>query len=302
MAEELLLPPASEAPEPKRHKRKPQKGSVRRFFTFKRKYLSFPYMLFLALFVIIPILIILVYAFTDTVVNPDGSESLRFSFNALVSFFTNASKVNVLIVSLFLGVMNTLVCLLIGYPIAYLLADKRVNKNYVLVMLFIMPMWINFVLRTGATRDVLAWLGLYGGQHPYVATMIGLVYNYLPFTILPLYTTMIKLDKSQIEAARDLGCNPVQTFFKSILPQSIPGIISAAEMVFMPTMSSYVISDTLSEGKLTLFGNIIYLNFSQSMWNEGSFMAFIMLVLIGISMLLTHKQRNGKAEGRANLW
>jgi len=277
-------------------------GGAKRFFSFKRKYLSFPYMLFLALFVVIPILIIVVYAFTDTVVAADGTESLTFSWNALVSFFTNASKINVLIVSLFLGVLNTLVCLLIGYPIAYLLADSRVNKNYVLVMLFIMPMWINFVLRTGATRDILAWMGLYGGQHPYLATMIGLVYNYLPFTILPLYTTMIKLDKSQIEAARDLGCNPVQTFFKSILPQSVPGIISAAEMVFMPTMSSYVISDTLSEGKLTLFGNTIYLNFSQSMWNEGSFMALIMLALIGISMLLTRKQRNGKEEGRTSLW
>ena len=277
-------------------------GGAKRFFSFKRKYLSFPYMLFLALFVVIPIVIIIVYAFTDTVVAADGTESLTFSWNALVSFFTNASKINVLVVSLFLGVLNTLVCLLIGYPIAYLLADSRVNKNYVLVMLFIMPMWINFVLRTGATRDILAWMGLYGGQHPYLATMIGLVYNYLPFTILPLYTTMIKLDKSQIEAARDLGCNPVQTFFKSILPQSVPGIISAAEMVFMPTMSSYVISDTLSEGKLTLFGNTIYLNFRQSMWNEGSFMALIMLALIGISMLLTRKQRNGKEEGRTNLW
>ena len=273
-------------------------GNLKRIVSFKRKYLSIPYFIFLLLFVLVPILIILVYAFTGT----DDAGNLYFSFESFVNFFSSPTKVNVLVVSLFIGVLNTIICLLIGYPIAYLLADKKVNKNYVMVILFIMPMWINFVLRTGATRDVLAWLGLYGGQHPYIATMIGLVYNYLPFTILPLYTTMIKLDKSQIEAARDLGCNPVQTFFKSILPQSVPGIISAAEMVFMPTMSSYVISDTLSEGKLTLFGNIIYLNFSQSMWNEGSFMAFIMLVLIGISMLLTHKQRNGKAEGRANLW
>ncbi|MCR5491356.1 MAG: ABC transporter permease [Bacilli bacterium] len=276
-----------------------RKGGLKRFFSFKRKYLSFPYFLFLILFVLIPIAIILVYAFTDTA--PDGS--LVFSWNALVSFFTSPTKVNVLVVSLFLGVLNTLICLLIGYPIAYLLADKRVNKNYVLVLLFIMPMWINFVLRTGATRDVLSWIGIVGGQHPYVATMIGLVYNYLPFTILPLYSTMIKLDKSQIEAARDLGANPAQTFFRAILPQSVPGIVSAAEMVFMPTMSSYVISDTLSEGKLTLFGNIIYLNFSQSMWGEGSFMALIMLVLIAISMALTRKFGKGDGERRGSgLW
>lgn len=274
-------------------------GGVRRFFAFKRKYLTIPYFLFLVLFVLIPILIILVYAFTDT--TPEGN--LVFSFSALISFFTSPTKANVLVVSLFMGLLNTIICLLLGYPIAYLLADKRVSRNSVLVMLFVMPMWINFVLRTGATRDVLAWLGIYGGQHPYLATTIGLVYNYLPFTILPLYSTMIKLDKSQIEAAKDLGCNKAQTFLLNILPQSVPGIVSAAEMVFMPTMSSYIISDTLSEGKLTLFGNIIYLNFSQSMWNEGSFMAMIMLLLIAISMLLTGRFRAEKSQQRgAGLW
>ena len=277
------------------------KRSAERFFAFKRSYLSFPYALFLVLFVILPILIIVLYAFTETVYAADGTESLTFSWAALVSFFTSTTKLNVLVVSLFLGILNTLICLLIGYPLAYLLADKKVNKNVVLVMLFVMPMWINFVLRTGATRDVLNWLGIRGGDHPYVSTMIGLVYNYLPFTILPLYTTMLKLDKSQIEAARDLGANPVQTFLKSVLPQSIPGIVSAAEMVFMPTMSSYVISDTLSEGKLTLFGNILYLNFSQSQWNEGSFMALVMLVLIAISMFATRKFR-GDGERKVGAW
>ena len=277
------------------------KRSAERFFAFKRSYLSFPYALFLVLFVILPILIIVLYAFTETVYAADGTESLTFSWAAFVSFFTSTTKLNVLVVSLFLGILNTLICLLIGYPLAYLLADKKVNKNVVLVMLFVMPMWINFVLRTGATRDVLNWLGIRGGDHPYVSTMIGLVYNYLPFTILPLYTTMLKLDKSQIEAARDLGANPVQTFLKSVLPQSIPGIVSAAEMVFMPTMSSYVISDTLSEGKLTLFGNIIYLNFSQSQWNEGSFMALVMLVLIAISMFATRKFR-GDGERKVGAW
>jgi spermidine/putrescine transport system permease protein len=274
-----------------------KQSKLKRFFAFKRKYLAIPYAVFLLLFILIPIAIILVYAFTDTADNG----SLFFSWNALVSFFTSGTKINILVVSLFIGILNTAICLLLGYPIAYLLANSRFNKNKILVMLFIMPMWINFVLRTGATRDVLNWMGIRGGDHPYISTMIGLVYNYLPFTILPLYTTMIKLDKSQIEAARDLGCNPAQTFLKSILPQSIPGIVSAAEMVFMPTMSSYVISDTLSEGKLTLFGNIIYLNFSQSQWNEGSFMALIMLVLIVITMVSTHKLRDGE-ERRTGRW
>ena len=282
-----------------RSKTKRANASVKRFFTFKRKYLTIPYFLFLVLFVLIPILIILFYAFTDTA--DDGS--LIFSFTAFTSFFTSPTKVNVLVVSLFIGVLNTLICLLIGYPLAFLLAHKKVNTNVVLVMLFVMPMWINFVLRTGATRDVLNWIGIKGGEHPYIATMIGMVYNYLPFTILPLYTTMIKLDKSQIEAAKDLGANNVQTFFLNILPQSVPGIVSAAEMVFMPTMSSYVISDTLSEGKLTLFGNIIYLHFSQNMWNQGSFMALIMLVLIFITMFATNRFHGKNAPERGSgLW
>lgn len=272
---------------------------TKRFFSFKRKYLAIPYSVFLILFVLIPILIIIVYAFTET--KDDGS--LGFSFSALVSFFTSPTKINILIVSLFIGMLNTIICLLIGYPIAYLLANSKVNKNKILVLLFIMPMWINFVLRTGATRDVLSWIGINGGNHPYLATMIGMVYNYLPFTILPLYTTMIKLDKSQLEASADLGANNVETFFLSVIPQSVPGIVSAAEMVFMPTISSYVISDTLSEGKITLFGNIIYLNFSQSQWNEGSFMAFIMLVLVGISMLLSSKFGKGENNPRgSSLW
>ena len=273
--------------------------TFKRIVAFKRKYLSIPYFVFLILFVIIPILIILVYAFTKTT----DAGNLVFSFDSLVEFFSSTTKLNVLVVSLFIGIINTILCLLIGYPIAYLLADKKVNKNYVMVMLFVMPMWINFVIRTSATRDLLNFMGIAGGTMPYTATMIGMVYNYLPFTILPLYTTMIKLDQSQIEASRDLGANPFQAFVKNILPQSVPGIVSAAEMVFMPTMSSYVISDTLSEGKLTLFGNIIYLHFSQSMWNQGSFMALIMLALIFITMFFTRKYRGDDAPQKgAGLW
>lgn len=275
------------------------KAKTRNFFHFKRKYLCYPYLVFLALFVVLPILIIVFYAFTGTA--EDGS--IYFSFEALVNFFTSATKINILVVSLFIGILNTLICLLIGYPIAYLLSNPKYNKNFMLVMLFIMPMWINFVLRTGATRDVLSWMGINGGNHPYLATMIGMVYNYLPFTILPLYTTMIKLDRSQIEAARDLGANPFQTFIHAVFPQSIPGIVSACEMVFMPTISSYVISDTLSEGKITLFGNIIYLHFSQSQWNEGSFMALIMLILVFVSMLLSRKFGKADANPRGGqLW
>jgi len=262
---------------------------------FKRKYLAIPYSLFLALFVIIPILLIVYYAFS----NADG----QISFDSLVRFFSSTTKLNVLLVSFFIGILNTLLCLIIGYPLAYFLARKQYNTNTVLVLLFIMPMWINFVLRTGATRDLLTWFGINGGQYPYLATMIGMVYNFLPFTILPLYSTMLKLDQSQIEAAADLGANPFQVFTKSILPQSLPGIVSASTMVFMPTMSSYVISDVLSEGKITLFGNSIYLNFSSSQWNDGSFMALIMLAIVGVTLLISRRFNKGDFASRgSNLW
>ena len=258
---------------------------------FKRKYLAIPYALFLILFVIIPILVIVFYAFTDS----NG----YFTLDSFINFFTSTNKLNILVNSLMFSIINTLVCLVIGFPIAYILANKKYNKNAVIVMLFVTPMWINFVLRTWATRDVLTWIGLDGGSHPYLATIIGLAYNYLPFVILPLYSTMLKLDKSQIEASIDLGCNKVQVFTKSILPQSIPGLVSAAMMVFMPTMSSYVISDVLSEGKITLLGNSIYLSFNNSQWGDGSIMSLIVLMLIAISMLLTNNFGEKNNEGEA---
>ncbi|MCR5422041.1 MAG: ABC transporter permease [Bacilli bacterium] len=261
---------------------------------FKRKYLSIPYVLFMVLFVIVPILFIVYYAFT----NKGGS----FSFTNLTKFFSDSTNVNVLLISFVYAILNTVFCLLIGYPIAMILANKKYNKSYVIVLLFIMPMWINFIIRTSATRDVLNWIGISTGANSSLTTMIGLVYNYLPFVILPLYSTMLKMDKSQIEASYDLGANSFQTFFKVIIPMTMPGIVSAATMVFMPTLSSYVISDILSEYNVVLFGSYIDLYFNQSDWNFGSFMALIMLLLIGISVFLTRKFSKDETGGRTSLW
>lgn len=260
---------------------------------FQRKQLSIPYVLFLLFFVILPIFIVIYYAFTDS----NGV----FSISQITEFFSSSDKLNVLVISFIFGFANTIICLIIGYPLALLLANKKYNKNKVIVLMFIMPMWINFVIRTWATRDVLSWIGLSGGTYPEIATLIGLVYNYLPFVILPLYTTMLKMDKSQIEAAGDLGATPVQTFTRVLIPMTMPGIVSAATMVFMPTISSYVISDILGEGKVTLFGKYIDLYFGQGNWNAGSFMALIMLLLIGLSILIT-KKFSKSDEGRTNLW
>ena len=273
-------------------------AKAKRFFALQRKYLSIPYIVFLLLFIIVPILIIIYYAFTYEYVDPNTNITyIKVSGQAFLNFFTEWSKINVLIVSLFIALITTVLCLLIGFPLAYFLADKKVNKNAVLITLFIAPMWINFVLRTGATRDLLTWMGINGGTHPYLATIIGMVQNYLPFVILPLYTTMMKLDRSQVEAAKDLGANGPQVFFKNIIPQAVPGIVSACLMTFMPTMSSYVISDTLSEGKITLFGNYIELEFTNKAWHDGSFMALVMLVLIAVTMVISQKFSKDEKKG-----
>lgn len=276
-------------------------NKAKRFFTLQRKYLCIPYFIFLILFIIVPILIIVFYAFTYDYVDATNVTRIKLSGEAFMNFFTDPSKLNVLLVSLFIALITTLICLLIGFPLAFFLADKKVNKNAVLVTLFIAPMWINFVLRTGATRDLLTWFGINGGTHPYLATIIGMVQNYLPFVILPLYTTMTKLDQSQIEAARDLGANPAQVMFKNIIPQTVPGIVSACLMTFMPTMSSYVISDTLSEGKIVLIGNYIELEFVNKAWHDGSFMALIMLLFIGITMFISQKF-SGDEKERGGKW
>jgi len=266
-------------------------------YKIARQSLALPFTLFLLLFVLVPILFIVYYAFTDS----DG----YFTFQAFTSLFTSTTKLNVLLVSILIGLLNTALCLLISFPLAYILANPKYNKNYVLVMLFVMPMWINFVLRTGALRDLLSiflgWCNTTTGEHPLFCTMIGLIINYIPFTVLPLYSTMLKLDHSQIEAAQDLGCNGIHTFTRSIIPQAMPGIVSASMMVFMPTISSYVISDTLSEGQIMLFGNSIYLSFSNSDWNGGSFMSLIMLIIIFVVMLST-KKFQGHDDERSAAW
>lgn len=264
---------------------------------FSRKQLAIPYALFLALFVIIPILIIIYYAFSDA--------SGALSWNALVSFFTSRTKVDILFRSLLIGLANTFICLIIAYPLAYFLSNKKFNKNYILVLLFVMPMWINFVLRIGALKDLLTWINLKPKDYPYLDTMIGLCYDYLPFTILPLYSTMLKIDYSQIEASYDLGANRIQTFTKAFFPQTIGGVVSASMMVFMPTLSSYVVSDVLSQRQIILFGNSIYSSYTNGKadgLNEASFMALIMLVIVFITMIATKKFDRENTTERTNLW
>ena len=259
---------------------------------FSRKLLAVPYAIFLVLFVIVPLFLIIGYAFTD--------EAGKITLDNFRTFFSGGHNINTLMFSIFIGLMNTVICLLLGYPAAYFLAKKEMGFGKATVLLFVMPMWINFVLRTAATRDLLFAMGLNGGEHPYISTMIGMVYNYLPFVILPLYTTMTKLDRSLIEASYDLGANKFKTFFLTMLPMTMPGIVSASTMVFMPTMSSYVISDVMGERKISLIGNSIQLYFDQGLWHIGSLVALIMLVIMLFVSFCTDSDKD--KEQRGGMW
>lgn len=266
-----------------------------KFKAFKQG-LCIPFVIFLLLVVIIPMFFIVYYAFTDS----DGN----FTFSAVSSFFTDITQLNVLFVSVLISALTTLICIVIGFPIAWVLAKRNLNKGSLIVMLFVIPMWINFVLRTGALRDllniILGWFGSSTGELPYLSSIIGLVFDFLPFTIIPLNSTLLKLDKSQIEAAKDLGCNPFKTFTKSIIPQAMPGIISACSMVFMPAISAYVITDVMSERQIMIFGNAVQIAFDTNDWNGGSFLALIMLIIIFVTMLITRKFQDSSEKEKAS--
>ncbi len=265
---------------------------MRKSNVFSRKLLSIPYAAFLVLFVIIPLFLIIGYAFTD--------DAGRITLSNFIAFFSGGHNINTLTYSISIALLNTFICLLLGYPAAYFLSKRELGFGKAMVLLFIMPMWINFVLRTAATRDLLFAIGLNGGEHPYISTMIGMVYNYLPFVILPLYTTMTKLDRSLIEAAYDLGANKPRMFFSTLLPMTMPGIMSASTMVFMPTMSSYVISDVMGERKISLIGNSIQLYFDQGLWHIGSLVALVMLVIMLFVSFCT--DMGDEKETRGGLW
>ena len=204
-----------------------------------------------------------------------------------------------------MAIITTVICLLVAYPVAYILARSKMKWKNVVLMLFILPMWINFVLRTAAMKELLFKIGLYkSSKLSMVNTVIGMVYDYLPFTILPLYTVLIKLDKNLIEASQDLGANSVQTFFKVVIPLSAPGIVSAITMVLLPTTTSYVVSDTLGNGNVTIIGKLIEDQFSTMFdWHAGSAIAMILLVLIFITMLITRKFSDEEVNTRGGgLW
>ncbi len=254
-----------------------------------RRTWAWPYVLFLVLFVVLPLLLILYYAFTDADNN--------FTIQNFVKFFTTSEALNTFIYSIAIAIITTIICLLIGYPAAYIMASKDFGTPKVMAMLFILPMWINFLLRTVATVELFNFLGLPLGEG---ALIFGLCYDFLPFMIYPIYNTIQKMDRSYIEAAEDLGANKIQVFGKVILPLSLPGIYSGIVMVFMPTVSTFAIAELLTHNKITLFGSIIQRAFGEggiAMWNYGAALSIILLIIIGLTSFLGNDDSDDAQRG-----
>ena len=270
---------------------------------------AYPYVVWSAIFIVIPLLLIVFFSFTSKV---DGR--FVFSFENFQRLF-EPIYFTVFIRSIWLAVLSTVSCLILGYPIAYIISKLPIKRRNMLILLFILPMWMNFLLRTYAWmailgRDrlintLLGYIGIGPIKMLYTdgAILLGMVYNFLPFMVIPIYTVLIKIDKNLVNAAYDLGANKAQAFRKIILPLSIPGIISGITMVFMPAVSNFVIPSLLGGGKYMLVGNLIEQQFTTiGNWNFGSALSIFMMILILISMAFMSKyEKNGK-EGGKQLW
>lgn len=247
---------------------------------FDRRSLAIPYLIYLALFVVMPLLVVIYYGFTDS----NGN----ISFENFRAFFFNTKTMGTLLYSLVIAVVVTIVCLLLSYPVAYILAKGIYAKKHAFLMVFVLPMWINFTLRITALKEILTLLEGNLAFHPFLNTIICMVYDFLPFMIMPLFNALTKLDKSMIEASHDLGADNVQTLLKVILPLSIPGIISGITMVFLPAMTNYVVLDMVYNSTY-IMGSLIGSYFNSYDWNNGSIISAILLMLIGLFTILTNR-------------
>ena len=204
----------------------------------------------------------------------------------LTGFFTDPNALGTLFYSLLIAAVTTLVCLLLAYPVAYILGTSRLKSRSVIIMLFVMPMWINFSLRITALKEILTILEGNLAMYPFLNAVVGMTYDFLPFMILPIYTSITRLDGALREAAMDLGADRTRTFLEITLPLSVPGILSGVSMVFLPAMTNYVVLDMLYNSTY-IMGSLIGSYFAAYNWHGGSMIALILLVMICIFTLLT---------------
>ncbi len=290
--------------------------SVRRNHGVKRSLFASPYTLWMIIFTIVPCILVGYYAFTDangafTLENfvnfwdsNHAKNQLYASMGEAAAAFITRGTVNVdtLVYSLWMAFLCTVICLLLGYPAALFMADRNMKIGPTIVILFIIPMWMNFLLRTTAWMSILEdnglinqMLRLFGFDSVRLmynsgAVLLGMVYNFLPFMVFPVYTSLSKLDPKLGEAAQDLGCNEWKTFARVTAPLSLPGVISGITMVFMPSVTTFFIPRILGGGNTMMFGDLIESKFlTEGNWNTGSALSLIMMVLILISLGVLRK-------------
>lgn len=264
-----------------------------------KKLLAGPYLLWMSAFIIIPLAMIFLYGLTD--------KSGAFTLSNIVAIATPEHR-KALRLSIELSFIATFLCLILAYPLAMILRSKGINQSSFVVFIFILPMWMNFLLRTLAWQTLLEKNGVINAVLSALhlpnqnlintpgAIILGMVYNFLPFMVLPIYNVLCKVDDNIIHAARDLGANSAQTFFRIWLPLSVPGIISGITMVFVPALTTFVISNLLGGSKILLIGNVIEQEFTRgSNWNLGSGLSLVLMIFILISMAVIAKyDKNGE--------
>lgn len=251
-----------------------------------------PYLVWMAVFIIVPLIMVGYFAFTDN----DGNATLTYISEV-------AQYSNIFVRSIWLAAISTVICLVVSYPLAYMLSRMDTNKQSTMLMIVMLPMWMNFLLRTYAWMAILGNNGLLNnlfalvGLGPYKllntqgAVVLGMVYNYLPFMILPIYSVMIKIDKSVIEAARDMGCNSTNVLLRVVVPLSIPGITSGITMVFVPAISTFIISRMLGGGGNLLVGDLIEMQFLGNAYNPhlGAAIALVLMVILLLIMTIMNQ-------------
>ena len=273
---------------------------------------AYPYVIWMGIFIVIPLLLVLYFAITTG--DSENFSTFTLSLDNFRRFFT-PTYLKVLSKSINIAFLSTVLCLLLGYPMAFIISKEKPSKRNIMILMFVIPMWMNFLLRTYAWMTILGKTGFINfivtklGFAPLdlmyndKAVLLGMVYNFLPFMVLPIYSVLVKIDKSLIEAAEDLGANKITVFRKVILPLSLPGVITGATMVFIPALSTFVISSLLSGNKYTLIGNIIQQQFTQTGdWHFGSSMSVILMIFIIITMALTSKFDKDKEGEGGGLW
>ena len=277
----------------------------------RRSLFALPYVVWMALFVVAPVILMVVYAFSTA-----AGEFTLENFSRMGDYWI------VFLRSFELAVVATLVCLLIGYPIAYLLAREGVRFQRIAMVLIMLPMWMNFLLRTYAWMSILddnglinqflsaigffdLWNAIFGTNLTYFhmintqgAIVLGMVYNFLPFMVLPIFSVIVKIDSRVIEAAQDLGANSVQVFRRVIFPLSLPGVLSGVTMVLIPSVSTFVISRLLGGGKSLLLGDLIEMQFLGAAYNPhlGSAISLVMMVIVLVCMGVMNRFGEGEEE------